>query len=159
MTGVSEKFLGYYYFGFHSALARYRVLTVEGWIVTAIGAAGLFVSWRESGDLMTIAVALSAPLSETRSKNRAAEALARTTSRSSAVVAGVSIVQQSVASLDQYVRIPFPDPGSCPEEIAGGIGECARLMGEIDKGGWQEASAALGALGRMKERFSFPPLP
>jgi hypothetical protein len=135
MTGVSEKFLGYYYFGFHSALARYRVLTVEGWIVTAIGAAGLFVSWRESGDLMTIAVALSA------------------------VVAGVSIVQQSVASLDQYVRIPFPDPGSCPEEIAGGIGECARLMGEIDRGGWQEASAALGALGRMKERFSFPPLP
>ena len=122
MTGVSEKFLGYYYFGFHSALARYRVLTLEGWIVTAIGAAGLFVSWRESGDLMTIAVALSA------------------------VVAGVSIVQQSVASLDQYVRIPFPDPGSCPEEIAGGIGECARLMGEIDKGGWQEASAALGAL-------------
>ena len=135
MTGVSEKFLGYYYFGFHSALARYRVLTVEGWIVTAIGAAGLFVSWRESGDLMTIAVALSA------------------------VVAGVSIVQQSVASLDQYVRIPFPDPGSCPEEIAGGIGECARLMEEIDRGGWQEASAALGALGRMKERFSFPPLP
>ena len=132
---MNDNFLGYYYFGFHSALVRYRLLTVEGWIVTAIGAGGLFFTWGRPADLLPIVVALSA------------------------VVAGVSIVQQSVASLDQYVRIPFPDPGSSPPEIAAGIVECARLMEEIDRGGWQEAVAALRALDGMKERFSFPPLP
>ena len=78
-----------------------------------------------------------------------------------AAVAGLSLVHQSVAALDQYVRVPFPggEAGTCPEEIAPGIVECMRLMEEIDRGGWQEAFAALRALGEMKERFAFPPLP
>ena len=136
MTGSDEHLLGYYYFGFHSALVRYRALTIQGWIVTALGAAGLLVFWRDGSDLFTVAVALCA------------------------AVAGLSLVHQSVAALDQYVRVPFPAPapGSCPAEIAGGIEECARLMEEIDKGGWQEARAAFRALGEMAERFSFPPL-
>ena len=136
MTESEESLLGYYYFGFHSALARYRVLTIQGWVVTAIGAAGLLVFWRDGSDLFTMAVALCA------------------------AVAGLSLVHQSVAALDQYVRVPFPAPapGSCPAEIAGGVEECARLMEEIDRGGWQEARAAFRALGEMAERFSFPPL-
>lgn len=136
MIDSHDHLLGYYYFGFHSALARYRALTIEGWVVTALGAAGLLVFWRDGGDLLTMVVALCA------------------------AVAGLSLVHQSVAALDQYVRVPFPGPapGSCPAEIAGGVGECARLMEEIDRGGWQEALAAFRALGEMTERFSFPPL-
>lgn len=136
MSDLPEQLLGYYYFGFHSALARYRVLTIGGWVVTALGAAGLLLFWRDGSDLFTMAVALGA------------------------AVAGLSLVHQSVAALDQYVRVPFPAPapGSCPAEIAEGVGECARLMEEIDRGGWQEAYAAFRALGDMAERFSFPPL-
>ena len=136
MTDIDEHLLGYYYFGFHSALVRYRILTIEGWVVTALGAAGLLVFWRDGSDLFTMAVALGA------------------------AAAGLSLVHQSVAALDQYVRVPFPvpAPGSCPAAIAEGVGECARLMEEIDRGGWQEAYAAFRALGEMAERFSFPPL-
>jgi len=136
MTDARDALLAYYYFGFHSALARYTVLTIGGWAVTALGAAGLLAFWRDGSDLFTIAVALGA------------------------AVGGLSLVHQSVAALDQYVRVPFPrpDPGSSPVEIAGGIEECARLMEEIDRGGWQEARAAHRALGTMAERFSFPPL-
>ena len=136
MMDPQDRLLGYYYFGFHSALVRYRVLTIQGWVVTAFGAAGLLVFWRDGSDLFTIAVALCA------------------------AVAGLSLVHQSVAALDQYVRVPYPGPapGSCPAEIAEGVGECARLMEEIDRGGWQEAYAAFRALNDMAERFSFPPL-
>jgi hypothetical protein len=136
MTDSHEHLLGYYYFGFHSALVRYRVLTIQGWVVTAVGAAGLLVFWRDGSDLFTMLVALCA------------------------LVAGLSLVHQSVAALDQYVRVPFPGPasGSCPAEIAEGVEECSRLMEEIDRGGWQEAYAAFRALGEMAERFSFPPL-
>lgn len=136
MTDLPGQLLGYYYFGFHAALVRYKVLTIEGWVVTALGAAGLLVFWRDGSDLFTMAVALCA------------------------AAAGLSLVHQSVAALDQYVRVPFPGPapGSCPAEIAGGVEECARLMEEIDRGGWQEAHAAFRALGEMAERFSFPPL-
>ena len=136
MTDSYEGLLGYYYFGFHHALTRYRALTIQGWVVTAVGGAGLFEAWRDGSDLFTLAVALCA------------------------TVAGLSLVHQSVAFLDQYVRVPFPAPapGSCPENIAGGIEECAHLMADIDRGGWQEALAAIRALGEMTERFSFPPL-
>jgi hypothetical protein len=136
MTDSYEGLLGYYYFGFHSALTRYRALTVQGWIVTAAGTAGFFVFLRDGDGLFPLAVALCA------------------------AVAGISLVHQSVAALDQYVRVPVarPAPGSFPGNIEGGIDECARLMEEIDRGGWQEALAALGALGEMTGRFSFPPL-
>ena len=136
MSDLPEQLLAYYYFGFHSALVRYRALTVGGWAATALGAAGLLVFWRDGSDLFPMAVALCA------------------------AVAGLSLVHQSVASLDQYVRVPFPvpAPGSYPAEIEEGVGECARLMEEIDRGGWQEAHAAFRVLGEMTERFSFPPL-
>ena len=134
MTDAHPGLLGYYYFGFHSALTRFRALTMLGWAVTAVGAAGLLFAWRDGSDLFTFAVALAA------------------------AVGGIALVQGSVASLDQYVRFPYPVPDDVQPEIAGGIAECARLMGEIDRGGWQEALAALRALGAMRERFAFPPL-
>ena len=136
MTDIRDDLLAFYYFGFYSALTRYRALTIQGWAVTALGAAGLLVFWRDGSDLFPIVVGAGA------------------------VVAGLSLVHQSVAALDQYVRVPFPAPapGACPPEIAAGIEECARLMGEIDRGGWHDALAAYRALGEMSERFSFPPL-
>ena len=60
MTDSHEDLLGYYYFGFHSALVRYRVLTTGGWVVTALGAAGLFVFWRDGSDLFTLWTSTSA---------------------------------------------------------------------------------------------------
>ena len=134
MTDAHQGLLGYYYFGFHSALIRYRALTMLGWAVTALGAVGLLFAWHDGSDLFAFALAVGA------------------------AVAGIALVQGSVAALDQYVRVPFPVPGEFQGEIAGGIAECARLMEEIDRGGWQEALAALRALGLMHERFSFPPL-
>jgi hypothetical protein len=134
MTDAHEGLLAYYYFGFHSALTRYRALTILGWAVTALGAAGLLVAWHDGSGLFTFAVDLAA------------------------AVAGVALVQGSVAALDQYVRVPFPVPEEFTGEIAHGIAECARLMEEIDRGGWQEALAALRALGTMHTRFAFPPL-
>jgi hypothetical protein len=137
MSDPCEAFLGYYYFGFHAALTRYRVLTPGGWAVAAVGAAGLLVAWREGADLFTFIVALAG------------------------AAGGLSLVHQSVAALDAYVRVPFPrpEPGTCPDDIARGIDECARLMEEIDRGGWHEARAAFRALDEMAKRFSFPPLP
>ena len=137
MTEPHDDLLEYFYFGFHRALVRYRMLTVQGWIATAIGAAGLLVFWRDGSGLFTFAVALGA------------------------AVAGLALVHQSVAALDQFVRVPFPKPppGSCPPNIAAAAEESARLMEDIDRGGWQEAFAALRALEGMAERYSLPPIP
>ncbi|HTY59091.1 MAG TPA: hypothetical protein VMF59_09745 [Bacteroidota bacterium] len=134
MTDAHQGLLAYYYFGFHSALIRYRALTMLGWAVTAVGAAGLLIAWHDGSGLLAFAVDCAA------------------------VVAGIALVQGSVAALDQYVRIGFPVPEEFQGEMAGGIAECARLMEEIDRGGWQEALAALRALRGMRGRYPFPPL-
>jgi len=132
-----EHLLAFYYYGFHRALSSHRLLTMEGWAVTALGGAGLLIFWRDGSDLFPVMVALAG------------------------VIAGLSLVHQSVAALDQYVRVPFPRPsaGTCPANIEGAVEEFSRLMEEIDRGGWQEAYAALRSLGAIADRFSLPPIP
>jgi hypothetical protein len=125
--------LEFYYHGFRSALFRYRRLTIIGWLATAIGCTGLLASCREafSGDVFALAIPLCA------------------------VVAGLALVHQSVAALDAYVAIPFPkpDPEQVPSYICEAVSECTRWMGEIERGGWQDAFHAIGAMATLAERY------
>ena len=146
MNGPRDDFLGFWYHGFHRTLVRYRRLTFAGWGAAALGAAGLALAWGRRDDLLAFAVALGA------------------------AVAGLALVQQAVGALDQYVRIPFPRPvrgeapgsgevpGTAPENVVAAVDECARLMAEIDAGGWQDAFAAIAVLESMAERLGLPPL-
>ena len=154
MTDPHDDLLEFYYFGFHRTLVRYRRLTFAGWGAAALGVAGLAFAWGRRDELFAFAVAAGA------------------------AVAGLALVQQAVAALDQYVRIPFPrslsgappvpiavpatagEPGSDASagNASGAVAESARLMGEIDSGGWQEAFAAIAALESMAGRFGLPPL-
>jgi len=134
MSEPGEDTLEFFYFGFHRTLVRYRRLTFEGWGATVLGVVGLAVAWSSASGLIAFAVAMGA------------------------AVAGLALVQQAVAALDQYVRIPFPGPGAAPERLAAAVEESARLMGEIDRGGWQEAFAAIAVVESMAERYGLPPL-
>ena len=129
---TAEAALAFYYHGFRAALVRYRALTIAGWCAAAIGAGGALASCGPGtrADLFTVLIPLCA------------------------AAAGLALVHQSVAALDAYVRIPFPlpDPGTVPVHIAAALEESAHLMNDIDRGGWQEAYAALRALKTMHER-------
>lgn len=117
--------LDYYYTGFLRTLRHHRIATIAGWSVAAAGGAGVFASCRAGDGLLSTAIPLSA------------------------LCAGIALVQQSVARLDAYVAIPFPAPD--PETIARFplLAACAKLMQDVDAGGWQEAYAALRTLRGM----------
>ncbi|HTO94742.1 MAG TPA: hypothetical protein VMM80_10200 [Bacteroidota bacterium] len=136
MTDPHDDLLEFYYFGFHRTLLRYRRLTFAGWGAAVLGVAGLVFAWGRRDELFAFAVAAGA------------------------AVAGLGLVQQAVAAIGQYVRIPFPrpGPGPAPEMVDAAVDESARLMGDIDRGGWQEAFAAIAALESMAGRFGLPPL-
>ena len=127
----AESALAFYYHGFRAALIRYRILTIGGWCAAALGGGGALVSCRAGADLLTFVYPLCA------------------------AAAGLALVHQSVAALDDYVRVPFPlpDTGAVPAPVAAALEECAQLMKEIDRGGWQEAYAALRALKSLPERY------
>ncbi|HUI11244.1 MAG TPA: hypothetical protein VL221_13015 [Bacteroidota bacterium] len=137
MSGERDDLLEFFYFGFHRTLVRFRRLTVQGWGAAALGVVGLAFAWGRGEGLIAFAVAAGA------------------------LVAGLALVQQAVAALDQYVRIPYPrpGPGAAPETLAAAVEESARLMGEIERGGWQDAFAAIAVLETMAVRFGLPPVP
>lgn len=131
----AEQALAFYYHGFRAALVRYRALTVGGWCVAALGGLGALVACGPGapGGLLPVLVPLGAG------------------------GAGLALVHQSVAGLDAYVRIafPLPDPDTAPAHIVAACNECARLMSDIDRGGWHEAYAALHAVRTMPGRHGF----
>jgi hypothetical protein len=120
-----EAELAYCYFGFASSLRRYRRMTVLGWVVVAAGFLSLMIGWREGTPHGLLDLVLSVL----------------------AIAAGIGLVQQSVMSLEAYVRsktILFAAVPATNRPPA--INEMIALMDDVETGGWQEAYAALGKL-------------
>lgn len=162
----TEAELRYYYFGLHSVLRRYRTMTILGWIIAALGLATVPLSWR-----------LGTP-----------HGLMDTLLTAGTVVAGLAVVQQSVAALSSYLHVPFGDrPGHpalqnepprpslgtvsesrTPRPDGVGTGGAAdrhpailqieELMRDVDEGGWQEAYAAIEKLEKMQDSYGLPQL-
>jgi len=126
--------LQYYYYGFHAALVRYRALTLLGWLSSAAGAAGFFLSWQGAYGILVTALSLLSAAS------------------------GIALVYQSVAALDAYVRVPFPLPAEMPANVQDAIALCKRQMEDVEQGGWQEAYGALRELRMVADRFGVPPV-
>ena len=134
----TEAELGFYYFGFYAFLRRYRVMTILGWTIVFLGLASIPLSWR-----------LGTP-----------HGLVDTLLSLGTMVAGLAVVQQSVASLAAYLHVPFserPGPGTTtPPHPA--VQHIEEMMRDIDEGGWQEAYAAVRKLEQMHDSFGLPPL-
>jgi hypothetical protein len=134
----NDRELGFYYFGLYRVLIRYRRMTILGWCVVALGIASIPLGWESGQRHGIIDLGLSF----------------------AAIVAGLALVQQSVASLSSYISVQFPssilEDGTVSEHEA--ISEVVQLMKDIDEGGWQEAYAAIGKLKEMETTYSLPPL-
>jgi hypothetical protein len=126
--------LRYYYFGFYKALKRYRVMTIVGWLVVAIGCASFPMGWSVGRSSGLIEIALSC----------------------ATVVAGLGLVSQSVSSLEAYLRIVLPFDRNGEQHPM--VYEVAEIMKDVDEGGWQEAYAAIERVERLQEQHGLPPL-
>ena len=112
-------------------------MTVLGWTIVFLGAASIPLSWR-SGLL---------------------DGLVDTLLSVATIVAGLAMVQQSIASLADYLHVPFserPDGSSTPAHPA--LQYIEEMMRDIDDGGRQEAYAAVGRLEKMETSYNLPPL-
>jgi hypothetical protein len=129
--------LEFYYHGLYRALRRYRMTTLLGWIVVALGIASVPLGWRYGQVHGLLDLVLSG----------------------FTVVAGLALVQQSVTSLGTYLRVPFPPAGESDgaDQPSTVIHEIRQLMKELDEGGWQEAYGAIGKLEEMQSRHGLPP--
>jgi hypothetical protein len=134
----SQAELEFYYYGLYRALRRYRMMTILGWTVVALGIASVPLGWRYGQIHGLLDLALSG----------------------SAVVAGLALVQQSVASLETYLRVPFPPAGDSDgaDQPSTAVNEIRQLMKDLDEGGWLEAYGAIGKLKEMQSRHGLPPL-
>lgn len=126
--------LQYFYFGLYTALKRYRFATILGWLVVAAGVASIPLGWEWGRPHGLLDLALGALT----------------------IVAGLTLVQQSVVSLESYLRIPFPSMK--PEEGAPptAITEIKDMMNEVDTGGWQEAYVGISKLREIGEKHQLP---
>ncbi len=121
----------YYIDGFLAALRRFRRATVIGWVVTAAGVLSLPLGW--SGGLPHGLLDLVASVA--------------------AAVGGIVLVEQSVGMLESYVQVPFhegiPPETPLPEPAA----KIRTIMEDVDRGGWQEAFAAIGEVERLAAMY------
>ena len=135
---LSDAELQYYYFTFYRILRRYRRLTLIGWAAVALGCAGAFVGWRYGyiHGVMDIVIA------------------------GSAITAGLAVVHQSVAFLEDYLRLPmrYAMKGNGVIEDSDVMKELKNVMTIIGEGGWQEAYLATKELRSIGQRFQLPPL-
>jgi hypothetical protein len=130
-----EAEMSYCYFGFASSLRRYRRMTVLGWVVVAAGFLSLMIGWREGTPHGMLDLALSVL----------------------AIAAGIGIVQQSVMSLEAYVRPRNILFAAVPaEERRPAINAMIALMDDVEAGGWQEAYVALGKLRTLGAAHGLP---
>ncbi len=131
----TEAELAYWYFGFASALRRYRRMTVLGWAVVAAGFLSLMIGWREGMPHGILDLALSVL----------------------ATAAGIGLVQQSVMTLESYVRPRGILSAATPAESRRPVvDDLFALMEEVDGGGWQEAYAALRKIRMLGAAHGLP---
>ncbi len=134
----TENELRFFYFDFFRVLKRYRMATLLGWLMVAAGVASvpLGLQFGRPHGLVDIALAVSA------------------------IVAGLIVVQQTVAWLETYVKVPFPTSivknGS--DEVSPVLHEIQGLMKDVDDGGWQEAYAAISQLKTLGIKHGLPSL-
>jgi hypothetical protein len=134
----SEAELQFYYFGLYRVLRRYRFMTLLGWLIVLIGVLSVPIGWNIGRSHGLIDLALSG----------------------FTVIAGLALVQQSISSLEAYITVPFPvsEGGNGGGEQSAVLMDIARLMKEIDEGGWQDAYAAIGTLKKMEKAYDMPAL-
>lgn len=106
--------------GFLEALRRYRRITLVGWLVASAGVAGLILRWSSPG-VLGLADILVSVLT---------------------IAGGVLLVHYGIEALSGFIHTAL---AAMPRE---GFGELRELMEEVDRGGWQEAFAALRRLRR-----------
>ena len=135
-TLPTEAELRFYYFGLHAVLRRYRFMTILGWVIVALGVASVPLSWR-----------LGTP-----------HGLVDTLLSISTVIAGLAVVQQSVAALASYLHVPFSERPDGTTARRPAIVYIEELMRDVDEGGWQDAFAAIEKLERMQDSHGLPPL-
>lgn len=138
MKSPSEAELQFYYFGLHKALKRYRFSTILGWLIVLVGIASVPLGWEFGRPHGAVDIALSA----------------------FTVVAGLVIVQQSIASLSSYLTIPFQPPTveDPSQETPSPVKEIVDLMKDVEEGGWQEAYGAIRKLEEMETSHGLPAL-
>jgi hypothetical protein len=131
---LTDAELQYFYFGFYKALKRYRLTSIAGWSVVLLGCLSVPFGWnlgRATGVTEVFLTLLT-------------------------VFAGLTVVWQNIAALEQYVRIPFPD--SSETQALSVVQDIRDLMKEVDEGGWQDAYDAIGKLKEMQAKHNLPPL-
>ena len=120
--------------GLHRVLKRYRFLTILGWVIVLAGVASLPIGWNEWRPHGLIDLGLSV----------------------GTIVAGLAVVQGSVASLSSYTQllqgILVEKRSSAQAQAA--VDELSALVQEIEAGGWQEAYGAIERLERLVERYA-----
>ncbi|HEX9007346.1 MAG TPA: hypothetical protein VF889_08620 [Bacteroidota bacterium] len=125
----------YYVDGFLAALRRYRRATITGWLITAVGVLSLPLGW--SGGLPHGLLDLVASCA--------------------AVIGGIVLVEQSVGMLESYVQVPFhaslPPDAPLPEPAA----KIRAIMEDVDRGGWQDAFAAIAEVQRLAVEYGLMP--
>ena len=120
----------YYLDGFLAALRRYRRATIAGWAVTAAGVLALPLGWSGGTPHGILDIAVSC----------------------AAAVGGIMLVEQSVGMLQAYCTVPFHEAGPPEAPLSPAAEELRALMDEVDRGGWQEAFAAIARLEQIREQ-------
>lgn len=138
VESLGQSDLQFYYFGFYRVLKNFRFMTILGWTIVLAGVAGIPLGWdfgRWHG-LIDLVLCMCA------------------------IAAGLAVVQQSVFSLDSYVRVPFQQEthGDGREQPSAVVSEIALLMKEVEEGGWQEAYVAIRTLRQLGTAYNLPRL-
>lgn len=131
---LTDAELQFFYFGFYKLLKRYRLTSITGWIIVLLGCLSIPLGW-QLGRAPGLIEVLLAVLT---------------------MFAGLAVVWQNIAALEQYVRIPFPHSPEDPSQPI--IPEIKNLMKEVDDGGWQEAYEAIGKMKSLQSKHNLPPL-
>lgn len=104
-------------------------MSVVGWFIVAVGFVALILAWGLDlpHGFIDMVLALLAML------------------------AGILVVQQSVAALQEYVSVPFSHRQPAAEPVLAILA----IMDEIRRGGWREATAGIGKVEAIAGQYGF----